>query len=225
MGESSLVVGLDLGQSQDFSALAVVDHVRVIPEVALGNGRQLGVEPYTYGSSDGGVDELRVVHLQRWALGTSYDVIVEDVAALMRTSELSDSWLRFDATGVGRGVKDMLTKVFMDGRMGSQWPIGVTITGEGKGSPGTIPKRDLMSVLQVALQQHRLKIAEELELRGVLEQELRSFRLKISAAGRDTYEFKRREGSGHGDLTIAVSLAATLKHWQRLEVAVPETVP
>jgi len=215
----SMVVGLDLGQSQDYSALAVVEHVRVIPGSALGQG--IGLGDVYYGSGPDGVNELRVRHLQRWALGTPYDAIVDDVAALMSTSALVDSWLVFDATGVGRAVKDMLIEAYEDGRMGSQWPLPRTITGEGKGHGNTITKRDLMSVLLVALQQGRFKIAEDLPLREVLELELSSFRLKISAAGRDSYEFKRREGTGHGDLTIATALASSLQHggMQRLEVA------
>lgn len=214
-----MVVGLDLGQSQDFSALSVVEHVRVIPGSSLGSGLSLTSEPYGIGPA--GVDELRVVHLQRWALGTPYDVVVDEVSALMQTPQLVDSWLVFDATGVGRAVKDMLFQAFQDGRMGSRWPLPRTITGEGKGHGNTITKRDLMSVLEVALQQGRFRFAEALELRPVLEQELQSFRRKISAAGRDSYEFVRGAGTGHGDLTIATALAAGQRHgvMQRLEVA------
>lgn len=215
MGES-LVVGLDLGQSQDFSALSVVDHVRVLPP---GSSIERVERNMARGFDDPGVNELRVVHLQRWALGTPYDVVVDEVSALMATPELVDSWLLFDATGVGRGVKDMLTTSYLAGRMGSMWPVGRTITGEGKGHGSTITKRDLMSVLEVALQQGRFKVAEQLELREILEQELQSFRRKISAAGRDSYEFIRGAGTGHGDLTIATALAASYPTPHRVEVA------
>lgn len=219
----TMVVGLDLGQSQDFSALGVVELVKVLP-AGWSAERDARDQERFYGTGDGGVLELRVRHLQRWQLGTPYDVIVDEVSVLMRTPELVDSWLVFDATGVGRAVKDMLWQAFSDGRMGALPPVPRTITGEGQRSQGgTITKRDLMSVLQVALQQGRLKIAQDLPLREVFEQELRSFRLKISAAGRDTYEFQRREGAGHGDLTIAVALAASQGGWvlPRVEVLAP----
>lgn len=202
---SSLVVGLDLGQSQDFSALSVVDHVRVLPAgVSEARSEQLAARGWGVHS----VLERRVVHLQRWQLGTPYDVIVDDVADLMRTEQLRWSWLVYDATGVGRAVKDMLTAAYLDGRMGENWPIGKTITGEGAASRGSVTKRDLMSTLMVDLQQGRFKIAEGLDLRQVLEDELTSFRLKIIAAGRDSYDFVRGQGTGHGDLTIATALAA-----------------
>lgn len=71
-----------------------------------------------------------------------------------------------------------------------------------------MPKRDLLTNLQILLQQGRLKIAAGLALGDTLERELTSFRQKLSAAGRDSYDVVRREGEGHGDLVIAVALAA-----------------
>ncbi|WP_165759618.1 hypothetical protein [Rathayibacter oskolensis] len=70
-----------------------------------------------------------------------------------------------------------------------------------------MPKADLFASVLVPLQQGRLKVADGLPLGPVLEHELLSFRQKITASGRDSIEFERRAGEGHGDLVSALSLA------------------
>ena len=76
-------VGLDLGQKQDFSAVAVVER-----------------------------DErgcMRVRYLERMALGTPYVKVVSRVSEIMRHTELAlQSRLVVDATGVGAPVVEML---------------------------------------------------------------------------------------------------------------------
>lgn len=154
------------------------------------------------------VEEVRVRHLQRWALGTPYHAVVEDVCALMRTPELSEALLAVDATGVGRGVMDMFREAYAAGRMGAFWAQPVTITAGDTFHGFHITKRDLLSSLVLPLQQGRLKVAAGLALGEVLERELTAYRVKLSAAGRDSYNVARRDGEGHGDLVIAVALAA-----------------
>jgi hypothetical protein len=201
----SYTVGLDLGQVNDNSALAVVERVHVLPP---GMGFAHWERHQDDEVSPQLTEELRVVHLQRWQLGSAYHVVVEDVCRLMRTPELEGALLSVDATGVGRGVMDMFRDAFMAGRMGA-WPAQpVTITAGEQSHGAHVTKRDLLSSLLLPIQQGRLRIAAGLPLGEVLERELTSFRMKLSAAGRDSYEVTRREGEGHGDLVIAVALAA-----------------
>jgi hypothetical protein len=68
-----------------------------------------------------------------------------------------------------------------------------------------VPKRDLVSVVQVALQTDKLKIAEALPEAGTLVRELQGFQVKITDAANDTYG-TWREGA-HDDLVLAVALA------------------
>jgi len=69
-----------------------------------------------------------------------------------------------------------------------------------------VPKRNLVSALQVALQSGTLKIAEGLELAQVLRRELLNFRVKVNiATAHDSYE-AWREGD-HDDLVLAAALA------------------
>ena len=63
-----------------------------------------------------------------------------------------------------------------------------------------------MSTLRLLLDGQRLLIAESLPEAGLLIKELLNFRLKVSNAGRDTYE-TGREGE-HDDLVLATALAA-----------------
>lgn len=216
----SYTVGLDLGQSQDFSALAVVERVRVLPAGVSAQwwsqrwelAREHGTSLAAVGAPEP-VEELRVRHLQRWQIGTPYPAVVDDVVSIMAREPLaSDGLLFVDGTGVGAAVTDMMFDAArgVEGRprlRGCHYPVKVTITG-GEGRNGwNIPKADLFSALQVALQQGRLRIAEGLLLADVLERELLAFRLKITPGGRATFDVQRREGEGHGDLVLALCLA------------------
>jgi hypothetical protein len=69
-----------------------------------------------------------------------------------------------------------------------------------------VPKRDLVSAAQVALQSERLKIAAELPEAETLTRELQSFQVKISLdTAHDSYG-AWREGA-HDDLVLALCLA------------------
>jgi hypothetical protein len=69
-----------------------------------------------------------------------------------------------------------------------------------------VPKRDLVSVVQVALQTERLKIASALPEAEALVRELQNFQVKISLdTAHDSYG-AWRDGT-HDDLVLAVALA------------------
>ncbi len=187
-------VGLDLGQSNDYTALAVVEKV-----------------------GDEGDPDLHLRHLERYPLRMPYPDMVARVEALVRNPKLSNTgfdWgsrrrvlvepeLLVDATGVGRPVVDLFKErglrhkaVTITG--GNQ----VTRTGGGYG----VPKRDLIGALEVPFHSGRLKVAAGLDLWGTLRGELQSFRRKVSlTTGNDTYEHWRE--SDHDDLVLAAALA------------------
>lgn len=214
MRATSYAIGLDLGQSQDYSALAVLQHVAVLPsDWTLHNYHRRLQEFYNGERYPQELPplraELRVVHLQRWELGTPYTDVVNDAAALARTWQLSGSRFLFDRSGVGRPVGDLFWKAYEQGRMGETLPEGRTITGAERSGRGTTAKRDLIAALEIPIQQGRFKIPAGLPLADVLERELTSFQMKITAKqGRESYDIERRAGEGHGDLVIAVALAA-----------------
>jgi hypothetical protein len=184
------LIGLDLGQSQDYSALCVLE--------AEGGAFD---EPPTYEAK-----RYAVRHLQRWPLRTSYPTIVEDVRALFFRAPLVGQQvpLVVDATGVGRPVLDLF-------RAAGLPAIGVTITGGlaenmGDGVNVTVPKRTVVSTLVACFQTERLKIASSLEAAPLLINELANFKLKVSLeTGNESYEAWRE--SIHDDLVLSVGIA------------------
>jgi hypothetical protein len=185
-------VGLDLGQVSDYSALAVVE-------------RKLLPGPLRRGQPQGPpVRHHAVRHLQRWALGTSYPAIVEDVAALLARPPLPGCLLVADQTGVGRAVVDLLRQRRLPARL-----MAATITagdrvGGTKGGAVSVPKKELVSALQAALQTRRLEIAPVPEAE-TLGRELTTFRVKITAAANETFAAWRERD--HDDLVLATALA------------------
>src|ERR1019366_929588 len=90
--EVRFYLGLDLGQRQDHSAIAVVEK--------LEQGRPYG-EPV--------FEALLVRHAERVPLGTTYPEVVERVRTLLETPEIEGQCeLVVDATGVGAPVVDLL---------------------------------------------------------------------------------------------------------------------
>lgn len=180
-------LGLDLGQAQDFSALVIVEH-----DVAE------DVQP------EGQITQYDVPHIQRWPLGTPYPKIVADVATMMQSPQLAECALVVDATGVGRPVVELFVAANCN-------PKGVMITGGSHATqdPDTgywhVPKKELVSTVQVALQSSTLHIARALPDAAVLTEELLSFQVKITTSANEQYG-EWRQGK-HDDLVLALALA------------------
>ena len=179
------VIGLDLGQSQDYTALSVL---RVLPQL---NDKS----------------SMQAVHLERFKLGTPYPQIVDSVLRLTQRPELGDQWhLVVDATGVGKAVVDL----FKDG-LGSEKRrlTAVTITAGNAVTGGRqncgVPKRDLVTTLLVLLETGRLVFADLPEM-AQLSAEMLDFRVKITTSGNAIWG-SWREGS-HDDLVLSVAMAA-----------------
>src|SRR5262245_5224609 len=185
------VVGLDLGQSADYTA-AAVNHVTHIPAPAGPEGEWVKVHA--------------VRHLERWPLLTSYLDVVADVRRMLE--RLEGATLAVDKTGVGTAVVDVFRSADLPCRL-----VPVLITGghqtlEG-GGEWHVPKKELVSAVQAALQQRRLKVAPKLKEAPTLRRELEGFRVKVSAAtGNETFEAWRERD--HDDLVLAVALAVWL---------------
>ena len=87
-------------------------------------------------------------------------------------------------------------------------PITIT-AGHGVQPDGAgwhVPKKDLVSVLQVLLQARRLQVARSLPMSSVLLKELENFRVKITPAANETFEAWRERD--HDDMVLSVALAA-----------------
>jgi hypothetical protein len=174
------VLGVDLGQAHDFTALVILELLE---------------------------DELHARHIERLPLDMPYPQQVDRVAALASSPELAHSVrVAVDATGVGRPVVDMLR----DELRPSRTPlVAITITGGTAathiGSRWSVPKRDLIGAAQVALQTRELKIAAALPEAQTLADELRAYRVQISDDGRDSYGNGRT--APNDDLVLATAIA------------------
>lgn len=119
---------------------------------------------------------------------------------------LAGSPVAVDVTGVGKPVLEMFEDAGLDARL---WPVLITAGHQETLAVGGIwhvPKKVLVSTLQVLLQTRRLRIAPELEHAQTLAKELENFRVRVTAAANETFE-AWREGL-HDDLVLATALAA-----------------
>jgi hypothetical protein len=232
-------LGLDLGQSRDYSALAIIEEQIYIGE-AWAN-EILHQQDYEKGLSAGWISPaaltpyraghalrlsheygrpaeipLAVRHLERFELGTKYTDVVDRVTALVRSDPLRHvpAILLVDKTGVGASVLDSFTHAGI-GATAITLHGGSSVTRDPQRAGFRVPKRDLVTVTQVLLQNGRLKIAATLPKAETLKRELLNFRVKINPqTAHDSYEHWR-EGD-HDDLVLAVSMAAWFRqYWNR----------
>jgi hypothetical protein len=90
-------------------------------------------------------------------------------------------------------------------------PVLITVGHEvtiGDDGAWHVPKKELVSTLQVLLQSRRLLIAGRLPDAETLQRELLAFRVKITVARNETFESWRERD--HDDLVLAVAMAAWL---------------
>ena len=176
--EKLFFIGLDLGQSKDYSASCIIE-------------RPAGT-PFIYHVRD----------LKRYPLGTPYTTIVGAVKDTIRHPNIQPNLLLIDNTGVGRPISDLF-------RQAGIYFGAITITGGDRVSRNgiciNVPKRDLVSTLQVLFQTNRLKVAGDLPEAKLLVEELLNFQVKISPLGHDSYGCWR-EGT-HDDLILATAMA------------------
>jgi hypothetical protein len=201
--EKTLFIGLDLGQAKDFSALAIIEAVRIATTTKKTNEK-----PNCTNTKDE-ITQLNCIHLQRWQLRTSYPSIVADVVQMINNLEPEriaggKTVLAIDATGVGAPVVDLFKREKINAELVPIQIVGGANVSEENGM-FRVPKRDLVSVVQVGLQNRTLRIASGLNLAETLSRELQNFTVKITDAANDVYG-AWREGT-HDDLVLAVALA------------------
>jgi hypothetical protein len=204
MRPDAYLIGLDLGQRRDYTALSVLERRAV---------------PGTYGKQ--GTYDVVALHRWRDCPYTEVPAKVEAVrrgirqahldAAFAETGEASRGGpavdLVADQTGVGVAVVDLL-------RDAGLRPVAVTIHGGdavievAPEAEYRVPKRDLAGAVQVALQRRRLRVVEGLTHAATLRGEMDNFRARIGLTGHDSYGAGEewRDGN-HDDLVLSVALA------------------
>jgi hypothetical protein len=186
------ISGLDLGQAAELTALAVLEQTT-------------GPDPHRPRQH---VKQYAVRHLERFEPGTPFTAVCARLRVLYSVPPLAHSMLAVDQTAVGQPVVNLLRRAHLKA---SIRPVTITagnyghLIGDGSWS---VPKKDLVSTLQVLLQARRIKVASGLPESQMLVQELQSFRVKPTLSANDTLEAWRERP--HDDLVLAVAIAA----WQ-----------
>jgi hypothetical protein len=179
------VVGADLGQEVDFSAIAVVERIAAAAP-AIGT-------------------VLAVRHLERLPLGTPYPKVAARLVELFDRDPLAGGTLVVDETGVGRPVVDLLRTLPLKAALR---PLTITSGSRARVDAGgrwRVAKRLLVANVRRLLGEGRLKVADGLPEATFLLRELADFRVSITAKANET--FGAGSHGGHDDLVLAVALA------------------
>jgi hypothetical protein len=232
-------LGLDLGQSQDYSALSIIEEQVYVS--SMWEDRVFYKQDYERGLSAGWVSPadltphqvgealqlsyefgrpaevpLFVRHLARYPLGTKYTDVVDDVGKVVRSEPLRQmpAVLLVDKTGVGASVLDSFTHAGV-GAVAITLHGGAVVSRDPQRVGFRVPKRDVVTTAQVLLQYGRLKVAAALPDAEVLRKELLAFRVKIDPrTAHDSYSHWRE--SDHDDLVLSVAMGAWFRqHWSR----------
>jgi hypothetical protein len=188
------IVGLDIGQSIDPSAVCAMNH-KVIPGEHVRDEKNRVMRQSK-------TERFLVRHLERLPLHMSYPRQIEHVANLLGREPLIGATFALDFTGCGRPVADQFERAGLR-------PHKVLITAGNEvtmngGNVHHVPKGFLVSGLESRMHSGELKIAAELTESPALKEELRDFGRKVSESGRVTYN--ARSGA-HDDLILAICIA------------------
>jgi hypothetical protein len=198
---TNFVLAVDVGQANDYTALTILQSYRT---------RERGSTEFDPVKEDRRHD---LIHLERFReipypeqirrIAERYRELGQHARGVAGTTQVR---LAVDATGVGKPILDAFREAGLR-------PRGILITGGETASFADgldrVPKRELVTTLQVALQARRLRIAEELPLAETLLRELRGFRVKISLSGHASFgnDVGAWREADHDDLVLSVALA------------------
>jgi hypothetical protein len=192
----SFIVGLDLGQSQDPPALMAIEATTVHTSTT---------HPITGEIEEKSHPSYSVRAIESYPLGIKYPELIEMIRKVVSINVLRGCPLVVDYTGCGRPVVDMMRRASLPAYT---VPIGITAgmlhSFDQEEGVYRVPKKALVSALQVVLQQGRLQIAKGLKAADKFAKELQNFRVKITASANETFDGKT---GTHDDLVSAAMLA------------------
>lgn len=218
------LAGLDLGKLADPSAFAwfkrkrpalVKPRVETVNDPLMGRVTDITVAPPPPEDKKKRRWRYELKRMQRWDIGTGYDDIVQWlVKAYSRTPArggLAGTVLAIDYTGVGVAVVEWLRKELS--AAGAKAVIRpIWIHGGAKASPNptsggwNVPKRELVSALQVLMGTKRLLVEQSMANCGNLVKEFENFKVKQNeATGHESFEAWREHD--HDDMVLAAAIA------------------
>ena len=214
------LVGLDLGQVSDYTALVSLRREQQLPDPTTPKALRADEDwrgVLTQPAQPAGMKPTEPAKYycniaERFERGIPYTTLVENVAKLFQGEKFAGQTLVVDGTGVGRPVVDLFRRARLNCRL-----VPVTITGGGVNpSIGKVdidewgywhvPKKELVGSVQVLLGTGRLEVAPGLKHAGNLIHELKSFNYKINLQTAHVSLESWRE-KDHDDLVLALALS------------------
>ena len=187
------VLSVDLGTQGDFTANTLLE---MVPKAQEKGKPIYGDKNLTV------VNEIHLRFMERLELQTSYvDVVTRIQEIIMKPNLQGRTFLIVDETGVGIPVIQMMRERGLS-------PIGISITSgstvNNRDTGYTVPKRDLVSNLQVLFQSRRLKFSKGLKGVENLIHELNNFTAKTTKKDNTTFEAAKE--SDHDDLVMSLAM-------------------
>lgn len=190
-GYSRFWLGVDLGQANDYTAVAVIKD-ECLPVV---DDSKVILGPR----------ERTVVYADRFR-GVSYVDVCDHLIRMLNAKPFGGkSELIIDGTSLGRVVSDMLWDQGIDHKA-VQMTAGQSWSTDS-GRYVNAGKTFMIENTSVLFASASLKFAHDLPLRQEIEDDLASFSLQTTAAGNQIIT-QARSSAGHGDLGIALIVAA-----------------
>lgn len=195
--DQNFLLGVDLGRNRDYSALAVIERSYVVTELR---------DPVTFRQH--ALDLHRLVHLERFPLGTPYTEIGQQLNRLLSFAPFSErAQLAVDATGVGAPFVDML-RTYIKVPKHKLLPVvitgGTTVNKQPKSY--NVPREVLLHTLESITKQGTLRVSKHLPLAIPFFRELAQLRVTTTASGHQSVQTER--STQHDDMVFAVALAA-----------------
>jgi hypothetical protein len=193
-------IGADFARKKDYTAVTIMER--------MGDRRDVSPEnPY------------RVRHCERLPLGTRYldvqtylrDLMTDvrryaqarydELPPKLRGRDMGSVTLVIDESGLGAPMFDLLDQAQLK-------PVGITIIGgptwSTNGLHYTVPLNDLITAVELGMEQQTLGFAADLDHLPTLIEEFATFERRLTKAGHDTYG-NYREGS-HDDMIFSIAL-------------------
>jgi hypothetical protein len=205
-----VVIGVDIGQRVDPTAIAVVESEDRAPAGPAEHRRAAAAGVFASGAVrvQANAAHFVVRHLERLPLGTSYPDVARRVAVVcagVRQRTRETPTLYVDATGVGTPVLDALHAAGLEADLwGVYFTHGDRRSEERSEREVKLGKAWLVSRLQVLLSAGRLHLPQTAEAEQ-LARELLDYEIRVDENANDRYgAFKV---GTHDDLVTALGLA------------------
>jgi hypothetical protein len=185
------LLGVDLGERNDYTAIAYIEAVPVLRRIQEESGRKYTEATLLY----------RCLRLERPELGTKFPTVVDRIANMCVTLGQNKHGVELvvDVVGPGAGVRDFIVPAYTDlarGTDASMRPGWIWTTSGGSvnfdGEKLNVPRKNLINAGIVAIEDDRYQVAK-MPLRETLQNEMRTFAIKKTQAGNERFEHYRED--------------------------------